>query len=56
MPLGQIDWRPSRQRSPKVGSMITTGSVRGKCSVLQASHTRFQPASTARVGWPQLEQ
>ena len=36
--------------------MITTGSVRGKCSARQLSHTRFQPPSTAMVGSPQLAQ
>ena len=36
--------RPSRQRSPSIASMMTTGSVRGKCSTLQAGQSRFQPA------------
>ena len=31
---------PSRQRSPSVTSMMATGSVRGKCSALQAGHLR----------------
>ena len=48
--------RPSRQRSPLIASMITTGSVRGKCSTLQAGHSRFQPACVMRVGAPQLAQ
>jgi hypothetical protein len=34
--------------------MITTGSVRGKCSALQAGQTRFQPPSATRLGSPQL--
>ena len=54
--LGQIFWRPSRHFSPLTGSMITTGSVRGKCWVLQAGQTRFQPPSVASLGWPQLAQ
>ena len=37
--------RPSRHLSPWVTSMITTGSVRGKCSALQFGHSRFQPPS-----------
>ncbi len=36
--------------------MMVTGSVRGKCSVLQLGQTRFQPASACWVGWPQTEQ
>ena len=36
--------------------MITTGSVRGKCSVLQAGQKRFQPPSIGCAGWPQLAQ
>ena len=56
MPLGQMAWRPKRQRSPKTGSMITTGSVRGKCSPLQEGQARFQPPSRTSLGWPQAEQ
>ncbi len=48
--------RPSKQRSPRTASMMTTGSVRGKCSTLQAGQARFQPASTMSVVAPQLEQ
>ncbi len=55
-PGGHEAWRPSRQRSPWVGSMITTGSVRGKCSWLQTVQVRFQPPSVARVGLPQTPQ
>ena len=36
--------------------MIATGSVRGKCSVLHAGHSRFQPACDMFVGAPQLAQ
>ena len=32
---------------------MVTGSVRGKCSVLQLGQMRFQPASPGSVGWPQ---
>ena len=48
--------RPSSPRSPRTASMMTTGSVRGKCSTLQAGQARFQPASTMSVVTPQLEQ
>jgi hypothetical protein len=34
--------------------MITTGSVRGKCSALQLEHSRFQPPSFIEVRAPQL--
>ena len=36
--------------------MITTGSVRGKCSALQLAHSRFQPPSFIEVRAPQLAQ
>ena len=36
--------------------MMATGSVRGKCSVLQAGQARFQPASAIWVASPQLAQ
>ena len=48
--------RPSRQRSPATASMITTGSVRGKCCALQAGQSRRQPPCDTLVGAPQLEQ
>ncbi len=38
--------RPSTQRSPAIASMITTGSVRGKCSTLQDGQSRRQPPCT----------
>ena len=38
--------RPSTQRSPAIASMMTTGSVRGKCSRLQTGQSRRQPACT----------
>ncbi len=56
MPCGHAAWRPSRQRSPRTASMITTGSVRGKCSTLQEGQKRFQPPSFGWLGWPQLAQ
>ncbi len=56
MPLGKRDWRPIRHLSPLVTSMITTGSVRGKCSALQLGHSRFQPPSRITVLAPQLAQ
>ena len=36
--------------------MITTGSVRGKCSALQFGQSRFQPPSFIAVRVPQLAQ
>ena len=46
--------RPSSARSPSVTSMMTAGSVRGKCIVLQAGSVqrRMCPASSLRVGAP----
>ena len=38
--------RPSTQRSPLIGSMMTTGSVRGKCSASHDGQSRRQPACT----------
>ena len=38
--------RPSTQRSPAIASMITTGSVRGKCCALQDGQSRRQPPRT----------
>ena len=54
--FGQAAWRPRRHRSPFTGSMITTGSVRGKCSARQAGQTRFQPPSAGCEGPPQAAQ
>ena len=48
--------RPSRQLSPSIASMMTTGSVRGKCCALQFGQSRRQPASTVLVSVPQLAQ
>jgi hypothetical protein len=56
MPGGNCFCRPSRHLSPEVTSMITTGSVRGKCSALQLGHSRFQPPSFIAVRVPQLAQ
>ena len=56
MPRGQVGWRPSTHASPRTGTMITTGSKRGKCSASQAAHSRFHPASTMCVAAPQLAQ
>jgi hypothetical protein len=36
--------------------MITTGSVRGKCSAWQDGQTRFQPPSAASLAAPQTAQ
>ena len=55
-PCGQDAWRPSRQRSPIQGSMMVTGSTRGKCSAPQAGQMRFQPPSATSDSWPQTEQ
>ena len=56
MPGGNCFCRPSRHLSSEVTSMITTGSVRGKCSALQLGHSRFQPPSFIAVRVPQLAQ
>src|SRR6476619_8331631 len=48
--------RPRMQRSAAVASMITTGSVRGKCCISHEGQSRRQPASTTMVGNPQFEQ
>ena len=55
MPGRNCFCRPSRHLSPEVTSMITTGSVRGKCSALQFGQSRFQPpcfhrAARAAIG------
>ena len=51
------DW-PSRQRSVagSATTVITTGSVRGKCCASQAVQRRTWPPRRATVGWPQAEQ
>ena len=59
MPGAKRGWRPSRQRSPSIASMITTGSTRGKISMLQVGQTRLPPPpftvelsrSGRRSGW-----
>ena len=56
MPGGKRDWRPSRHWSPRVASMITTGSVRGKCCAPQAGQSRRQPEATTVLAAPQLAQ
>src|SRR5213082_3521260 len=49
MPGGKCFWRPSRHFSPDVTSMITTGSVRGKCSALQfGTHTAMKEGGWKR--------
>src|SRR6516165_12690926 len=53
---GKRGERPSTQRSPAIGSMITTGSVRGKCSALHAGQSRRQPAWETTVAALQLGQ
>ena len=40
LPAETSHQRPSRQRSPSMASMITTGSVRGKCSAPQLGQSR----------------
>src|SRR5499425_1255292 len=48
--------RPSRPRSPWIASMITTGSVRGKCVALQSGQRRTQPAEATLVREPHWAQ
>ena len=56
MVCGKRGERPSTQRSPAIGSMITTGSVRGKCSALQTGQSRRQPPCVTIVAALQLGQ
>ena len=50
---GQAAFLASRQRSSgSVTSMITAGSVRGKCSVPSVGHTVKWPPGPATVGVP----
>jgi len=58
MPAGQTRWRPSSAWSPLVTSMITAGSVRGKCSALHEASVqrRTWPAASGRVGAPHAPQ
>ena len=56
MPSGQPGERPKRTELPWVTSMITTGSVRGKCWRPQAGQSRRHPACDITEGWPQLAQ
>ena len=56
MPFGNLGWRPSRQTSSSIASMMTTGSVRGKCVALQTLQSRRQPATATSVRAPQLAQ
>lgn len=55
-PAGHMACRPMRHLSSFTASMIATGSVRGKCSALQAGHMRFQPASEMVVPAPHFAQ
>ena len=56
MPGGQAGERPSSTALPERISMMTTGSVRGKCWAPQAGQARRQPASAGSDGLPQLAQ
>ena len=51
----RCEW-PSSARSLRVTSMITAGSVRGKCSASQAVHRITWPALLASHGAPQTPQ
>ena len=53
---GRRRLRPSRARSPRTASMITTGSVRGKCDARHSGQRRTQPADVTRVGEPHCAQ
>ena len=50
MPGAKRACRPSRQWSPSTASMITTGSVRGKCCALHCGQSRRQPPCETLVG------
>ena len=56
MRLGNRGCRPSRQESPSTASMMTTGSVRGKCCMPQFGHSRRQPAAPTTSRVAQFEQ
>ena len=58
MPGGKFLLRPRSARSPSVTSMITAGSVRGKCIALQSGlvQRRICPASSESVGLPHRPQ
>ena len=56
IPSGQACERPIRTLFPCVISMITTGSVRGKCERLQAGQLRCHPAIAISDGAPQVAQ
>ena len=56
MPGGQAAERPSSTALPCRISMMTTGSVRGKCSAPQAGQARRQPASATSERAPQRAQ
>ena len=56
IPSGQPGERPSSTRLPRVTSMMTTGSVRGKCWAVQLGQRRAQPARNGSVGVPQFAQ
>ena len=49
------EW-PSRQRSPRTTSMITAGSVRGKCCASQPVQAVALPAERGSHGLPQTPQ
>ena len=53
IPSGQAGERPSRRSLPATISMMTTGSVRGKCWAPQAGQVRRQPPSVASEAAPQ---
>ena len=56
MPGGQAAERPRSTELPCRISMMTTGSVRGKCSAPQAGQARFQPSSATSERAPQRAQ
>jgi hypothetical protein len=58
MPGTKFFERPINARSPFVTSMMTAGSVRGKCMVLQRAFVqrRMCPASSLRVALPHRPQ
>lgn len=56
MPSGQPGDRPSSSLLPQVTSMITTGSVLGKCVALQLAHSRCQPHIAIRLDAPHFAQ
>ena len=56
IPAGQLACRPSKHRRPSLTTVITTGSVLGKCSAEHSTHLREMPPWTGALRAPQTAQ